>query len=75
MNENRTTNAALSGGPTPSQTPAERSHGESVTARLLISLEEMVSDSDDVDDGKQPAISSATLARARQAIGAARRAR
>ena len=43
--------------------------------RLLISLEEMVSDSDDVDDGKLPNISAATLTRARQAIAAARRAR
>jgi len=39
---------------------------------LLEMLQEMIADSDDVDDGKLPRISAATLVRARQAIAKAK---
>ncbi len=46
-------------------------HRYNVHGDLLAALQALVGDSDDVDDGKMPSISSATVAIARQAIAKA----
>lgn len=46
-------------------------HRYNMHAELLAVLQDLVGDSDDVDDGKLPSISSATVAIARQAIAKA----